>query len=82
MSLTRSSVAQEIAATIIHKHEHHHTPMNLSKSGYKCSVCGRFVFKLTKQHTKDCGFINKEAMIAAGAVRKFRWGKEVHGFSD
>ena len=82
MSITRASVAQQIAATIIHQHEHHQQPMSLGKSGYECLVCGRFVFKLTKDHVKKCGFINKEAMIAAGAVKKFKWGKEVIGFSN
>lgn len=75
--MTRASVAQDIAANIVHQHEHQQQVKALPCSGYKCLVCGSFVRILTNGHARKCGFINREAMIVNGAVRQYIWGKEI-----
>lgn len=68
MSINRANVAYDNAAWIDLRHQHPHKNIRLGRSGYKCLICGRFEQEIIKDHAREHGFINKEAMIAAGAV--------------
>lgn len=74
--MTRSTVAYKIAADIVRKIEHPGTVIPIGRTGYLCTVCGEFVAEITPIHARRCGFVNKTAMIHAGVLKRYVWGKE------
>lgn len=74
--MTRATIAYEIAARIDNQHRHPCGTIPLGRSGYRCTVCGEFVVDITPGHARRCGFVNKAAMVQAGVLKRFAWGKE------